>query len=96
MIVDAEVKETNKTTRGSERRSVLEIGPKLDRNRPRSDAFGLCIRPSAIDRVVCNQIRTDICHANHLTSRRRSLTSLWATLSRIRALSGRAQSKITE
>src|ERR1700722_2363394 len=35
-----------------------------------TDAHGFCVRPSAIDRVVRNQIRTRVCDANRLGSRR--------------------------
>src|SRR5882762_2728244 len=34
-----------------------------------TDAFGFCVHPSAIDRVMRNQIRADVCHANRLGSR---------------------------
>src|SRR6267378_2173370 len=35
-----------------------------------TDAYGFCVRPPAIDRVVRNQIRTRVCDANRLGSRR--------------------------
>ncbi|PYT94979.1 MAG: hypothetical protein DMG38_28655 [Acidobacteria bacterium] len=59
MIVDAEVKETNKTTRGSERRSVLEKGKeeqkKLKKGLDRADiviALGKLGRGGTEDETV--------------------------------------------